>query len=144
TLFRSSLTKSVEIDEMVVFKFIKQCERWLNRKLKNHCKKVFFKSHFLEMTYMNKDSYIKNIKDAAMTGVPCKLRYASAIGLSPSATIHGEHLESILGLPQNWKPLQSSYTQSGKGGNPGKEEDELSPEGEATRSRDDNNPDNRV
>lgn len=139
----ASLTKSVEIDEMIVFKFLKQCERWINRKLKSFCKKVFFKIHFLEMTYMSRDSYIKNVKEAAMAGVPCKLRYASAIGLSPSATIHGEYLESVLGIPDNWKPLQLAYTQSGEGGRPQNDEDDLSPEGEKTRANDGNNPDNR-
>lgn len=140
----ASLTKSITIDEMIIFRFLKQCERWLNRKLKNYCKKVFFKSHFLEMTWMSRDSYIKNLKDAAMAGVPCKLRYASAIGLSPSAIEHGLLLENILGIPDSWKPLNTSYTQSGDGGRPQNDDDNLSPEGETTRARDDNNPDNRA
>lgn len=139
----ASLAKSITIDEMIIFKFLKQCERWLNRKLKNYCKKVFFKSHFLEMTWMSRDSHIKNLKDAAMAGVPCKLRYASAIGLSPSAIEHGQYLEGVLGIPDTWKPLNTSYTQSGDGGRPQNDDDNLSPEAEKTRERDDNNPDNR-
>ena len=29
----AALTKSVMVDEMLIFKFLKQCERWVNRKL---------------------------------------------------------------------------------------------------------------
>jgi hypothetical protein len=140
----AALTKSVEIDEMLIFKYLKQCERWVNRKLKSFCKKVYFKLHFLEMTWMNKDGYIKNIKDAAMAGVPCKLRYASAIGLSPSATLHNQYLESVLDIPKSWIPLQLAYTQSGgEGGNPGVEEGSLSEEGQKARDLGTNDPDNR-
>jgi hypothetical protein len=141
----ASLTKSIEIDELLVFRFVKQCERWLNRKLKSFCKIVYFKVNFLEMTYMSRDAYIKNVKEASMAGVPCKMKYASAIGLSPSAMVHNEFMENeILGIPDNWKPLQTSYTQSDEGGNPGKSEDDLSDAGEDTRNRDSNNPDSRA
>lgn len=150
-LFNSSangaaLTKSIEIDETIVFKFIKQIERWTNKKLKSFCKKVLFKTHFLEMTYLTRDSYIKNIKEGAMGSAPCKLRWAAALGLSPSAIVHNEYLENIvLQIPDKWKPIQSSYTQSGgEGGRPQNNEDDLSPEGEATRANDANNPDNRA
>jgi len=141
----ASLTKSVEIDEMLVYKFLKQSERLINRKLKLFCKKIFFKLHFLEMTYMSKDDYIKNVKEGSMAGVPCKMRYASALGLSPSATIHNEYLEKVLGIPERWLPLNSSFTQSGNnGGRPNTNEDELSPSAEVTIEQDANNPDNRT
>jgi hypothetical protein len=92
---------------------------------------------------MSRDSYIKNVKEAAMAGVPCKMRYASAIGLSPSAMVHGQYLESILDIPQSWLPLNTSYTKSDQGGNPGKGEDELSEGGEDTRNRGTNDSANR-
>jgi hypothetical protein len=142
----ASLSRSIEVDEMVIFKFLKQCERWCNRKLKNFCKKVYFKLHFLEMTWMSRDSYIKNIKEAAMAGVPCKLKYASAIGLTPSATLHNQYLESVLGIPDNWKPLNTSYTQSSNdgAGNPGMNEDELDVAGEKARSNGSNEAESRA
>jgi hypothetical protein len=141
----ASLTKSIEIDETIMFKFIKQGERWINKKLKGFCKKVLFRSHFLEMTYMSRDAYIKNVKEGAMSGVPVKNRYAAALGLSPSATAHNEYLENIvLDIPNKWIPLKTSYTQSDKkGGRTPNADDNLSPEGETTRSNDANNPDNR-
>ncbi len=142
----ASLTKSIEIDETIIFKFTKQAERWVNRKLKNFCKKIFFKTHFLEMTYMSRDAYIKNLKEASMAGVPCKMRYASAIGLSPSAILHNEYLEnSVLGVVDSWKPLQSAYqTNVNDNGRPQNSDDDLTDAGEDTRSRDSNNSDSRV
>lgn len=142
----ASLTKSIEIDETVVFKFMKQGERWVNRKLKGFCKKIYFKIHFLEMTYMSRDSYIKNLKEASMAGVPCKMRYASAIGLSPSSVVHNEYLEnSVLGVVQTWLPLQSAYQTNvnDQGGNPGNADDNLTDGGEDARNRGTNDPENR-
>ena len=58
-----------------------------------------------------------------------------------------EFLEnSVLDLVNQWKPLSSSFQTNlnDKGGNPGVDEDELSPEGQITKDRDDNNPDNRT
>ncbi len=142
----AALTKSVIVDEMLIFKFLKQCERWVNRKLKNFCKKIFYRTHFLEITHMNKKEYIDSAKEAASLGVPVKMRYAIALGLSPSAILHNEFVENmVFDIPNKWLPLYSSYTQSGdkKGGNPGVDEDDLSPEGDVTRERGDNDPENR-
>ncbi len=142
----ASLTKSIEIDETIIFKFMKQGERWVNRKLKEFCKKIYFKIHFLEMTYMSRDSYIKNLKEASMAGVPCKMRYASAIGLSPSAIVHNEFLEnSVLEIVDNWLPLQSAYqTNSNDNGRPQNDDDNLTDGGEDARNRGTNDPDSRA
>ena len=136
---------NIEIDETIIFKFMKQGERWVNRKLKEFCKKIYFEIHFLEMTYMSRDSYIKNLKEASMAGVPCKMRYASAIGLSPSAIVHNEFLEnSVLEIVDNWLPLQSAYqTNSNDNGRPQNDDDNLTDGGEDARNRGTNDPDNR-
>lgn len=141
----AALTKGIIVDEMVVFKLLKQCERWVNRKLKTYCKKVYFKTHFLEITHMNKDDYIRNLKEAVAFGVPVKLRYAVALGLTPSSILHNQYIENdILNISDNWIPLKSSHTISDKKkGNPGKSEDELTESGQITRDKDSNNPDNR-
>lgn len=133
----ASLVKSIEIDETIIFKFMKQPERWINKKLKNFCKKIFFRTYFLEMTYLSRDAYIKNVKEGSMAGVPCKMRYSASLGLSPSATIHNEYLENIvLGIPDNWIPTQSAHTQSGSdNGRPLNNDDDLTISGEDTRSR---------
>ncbi len=143
----AALTKSVMVDEMLIFKFLKQCERWVNRKLKNYNKKIFFRTHFLELTHMNKNEYIDNLKNAASLGAPVKMRYAVALGLTPSAVLHNEFVENqVFDIANTWVPLSSSYTQSSRqdeGGRPKVDEDNLSPEGEKTRERGDNDPDNR-
>jgi len=145
----AALTKSVVVDEMLVFKFLKQCERWVNRKLKEFNKKLLFRTHFLEITHMNKKDYIDGLKEAASLGAPVKMRYAMALGLTPSAMLNNEYVENIVfEIPKKWEPLMSSYTQSGKepdkGGNPGVDEDDLTDGGQDAIDRDTNNPDNRV
>ena len=75
------------------------------------------------------------------------MRYAVALGLTPSAVLHNEFVENqVFDIANTWVPLSSSYTQSSRqdeGGRPKVDEDNLSPEGEKTRERGDNDPDNR-
>lgn len=141
----AALTKSVVVDEMLVFKFLKQCERWVNRKLKNFNKRMLFKTHFLEITHMNKREYIESAKEAASLGVPIKMRYATALGLTPSAMLNNEFVENVVfNIPEKWTPLKTSYTQSDKkSGNPGVDEEDLTDGGQDAIDRDTNNPDNR-
>ena len=130
---------------MLVFKFLKQCERWVNRKLKNFNKRMLFKTHFLEITHMNKREYIESAKEAASLGVPIKMRYATALGLTPSAMLNNEFVENVVfNIPEKWTPLKTSYTQSDKkSGNPGVDEEDLTDGGQDAIDRDTNNPDNR-
>lgn len=140
----AAITKSILVDENVGFKILRQFERWVNKKLKDENKVVKFKAEFLDITRYSKDDYIKNLKEASSLGLPVKLKYSSAIGQSPSSTIHMEFLEnSVLGIVDKWKPLQSSHTTSGDNGRPKEDESNLSPSGEITIANDSNNPDSR-
>lgn len=136
----SSVTKSIMVDENVVFKVLRQFERWVNKKLKDENKIIKFKVQFLDITKYSQDDYIKNLKEGATLGVPSKLKYAAALGNSPSCILHMEFLEnSVFNITEKWKPLSTSYTQSGKDGRPENDEDDLSESGETTRKNDANN-----
>jgi hypothetical protein len=140
----STVTKGILVDENVAFKVLRQFERWINKKLKDENKGIKFKVQFLDLTKYSQDDYIKNLKDGATLGIPNKLKYAAALGQSPSSLLHMEFLEnSVLGVTDNWKPLSSSYTQSGEGGRPQNDDDDLTDAGEITRDKDSNNPDVR-
>ena len=122
----AALTKSVMVDEMLIFKFLKQCERWVNRKLKNYNKKIFFRTHFLELTHMNKNEDIDNLKNAASLGAPVKMRYAVALGLTPSAVLHNEFVENqVFDIANTWVPLSVAIRnlKAGWGGRPKVDED---------------------
>lgn len=143
----AAITKSIIVDENVSFKVLRQFERWINKKLKDENKVVKFKVVFLDITKLNQNDYLKNLKEGSTLGTPSKLKYNAALGQSPSSSLHMEFLEnSVLDLVNKWKPLSSSFqtNPNDEGGNPGVNEDELSPEGQTTKDRDDNNPDNRA
>lgn len=143
----AAITKSILVDENIVFKVLRQFERWINKKLKDENKVIKFRVQFLDITKYSQNDYLKNLKDASSLGLPVKLKYNAALGQSPSSALHMEFLEnSVLDLVNKWKPLSSSFqtNPNDKGGNPGVDEDELSPEGQITKDRDDNNPDNRT
>lgn len=143
----AAITKSILVDESVAFKVLRQFERWINKKLKDVNKVIKFRVQFLDITRYSQNDYLKNLKESASLGLPIKLKYNAALGQSPSSALHMEFLEnSVLDLVNQWKPLSSSFQTNlnDKGGNPGVSEDKLSPEGQITKDRDDNNPDNRV
>lgn len=140
----STISKSIIVDENVVFKVLRQFERWVNTKLKDEIKGIKFRANFLDITKFSQDDYIKSLKEGVTLGLPNKLKYAAALGQSPSSVLHMEFLENtVFDIVNIWKPLNSSYTQSGVGGRPEKNEDDLSPEGETTRKNDSNNKDAR-
>lgn len=142
----AAITKSILVDENVVFKVLRQFERWVNKKLKDENKLIKFKAQFLDITKFSQENYIKSLKEAATLGLPVKLKYNAAIGQSPSSSIHMEFLEnSVLNLVDIWKPLSTSYTQStDKNGSPKSSEDDLSDAGQTAIDLDTNNPDNRA
>jgi len=142
----AALTKAIINDEAMVFKIVRQFERWLNRKLKDEIKKVNFKVTFLDITKYNRDEVINSYKEATTLGVPCKLLYCASLGMTPSDVMNSLILENdVLNITDNFIPLQSSHTMSSRdgGGRPKKSEGELQPSSEGTIERDDNNPDNR-
>jgi len=136
----ATVSKSILVDENVVFKVLRQLERWINKRLKDENKVIKFKVQFIDITRFNQNDYIKNLKEAATLGLPVKLKYNSAIGQSPSSAIHMEFLEnSVLGISEKWIPLQSSHTTSGDGGRPTVDEGKLSESGAKTKENDSNN-----
>jgi len=142
----AAITKSILADENLAFKVLRQFERWVNKKLKDENKTIKFRVEFLDITKFSKSDYISELKEGASLGLPVKTKYAAALGQSPSSILHMEFLENtVLNIVDKWKPLSSSYTQSGnEGGNPGIKEDDLSSGGQITRDRGDNDPDNRA
>ena len=146
----AALTKAIVNDEAMVFKVVRQFERWINCKLKDAIKKINFKVTFLDTTRYNRDDLVKGYKEAATLGIPCKFLYCASLGMSPSDVLASTILENdILNLTDKFIPLKSTHTTSGKdsgkkdSGRPEGDEGSLSPEGEITRDKGGNDPDNR-
>lgn len=141
----AALSAGIRTDEDVAFAIVRQYERWLNRKLKDFCKIIYFKIEILNISEHNRKDVIAYLKESATLGAPNKLRYCAALGMTPASVIHMLYLENdVLKIIDRFKPLQSAY-QTGNNG-AGREEiddDELSPEGQTTRERGDNDKENR-
>ena len=119
----SSLTLSVKPDEEIAFTLLQQFQRFFNKKIKKMDLAHGFKIKFSNQSIFNTDEYANRLSKASAYGVPVKLEYASALGLSPSDVVGMSYLEDdILGLATKvWKsPLISSHTSSGddSGGRP--------------------------
>lgn len=139
----AALNKAILNDQCTVFRILRQFERWVNRKLKDENKKIYFKVTFLDITRYNREDLISSYKDAATLGLPVKTRYCAVCGLTPSDVMNSMLLENdVLGITDKFIPLSSSYTQSNKGGRPDSGDD-VEESTEIGKTLDTNNPDNR-
>jgi len=125
----ASMKASIATDSQIMFNFLRQLERWLNRRLKYKELKYKFKANFLNTTYLNEKEVVERELKSAQFGVPNKIRLCTALGMSQSSVDSMAFLENeILGLHDKFIPLQSSHTSnntnSPTNGNPGKPNDE--------------------
>lgn len=130
---------SLITDEALVFAWLTQVERWLNRRAKkeNSLKNAPFKTQLLNVTHHNQKETFEMILEGATVGLPVKMMAVAVLGLSPSAMLNMTFLENdVLNLHETLVPLQSSHTQNGKdGGAPKKPDDKLSTEGIKSRNK---------
>lgn len=142
----ASLTLSVKPDEALAYSLLRQFERFFNMKLKKMDLEYLFKITFLQQSIFNSDEYINRLSKAASLGMPVKLEYAAALGLTLSDTLGLTYLEEeILALStKRWtKPLVSSNTQSTTGNEGGRPTNSsqgkgLTESGEQTKDGDQN------
>lgn len=142
----SSLTLSVKPDEEIAFTLLQQFQRFFNKKIKKMDLAHGFKIKFSNQSIFNTDEYANRLSKASAYGVPVKLEYASALGLSPSDVVGMSYLEDdILGLTTKiWKsPLISSNTQSTVGNEGGRTSakengEQIGEAGEGTQNSDGN------
>ena len=127
------LAHSIQNDESFALKFVNRLENWMNSYIKlNYSEDFIFKFH--PITYFSQKEYVAQMKDAATTGLPVAMDYATSLGNTPYEVMCSTFMEDALGIKNGlWKPLQTSYTQSGNPGAPEKPIDELTDEGIATR-----------
>ncbi|WP_164509090.1 hypothetical protein [Clostridium rectalis] len=133
---------SIKTDESIVFKILKQCTRWINRKIKFSNNQFNYKFSFLDVTINNQEKMIDKHFKLAQYGVPVKTILGSLVGLSPIDMQINTWLENdVLKLHESWLPLNSSHTQTNeekKVGKPRKDTEDLQEAGEQTRENDSN------
>lgn len=131
-----ALGYSIKADEENMIAFVYQCERLVNRILKESSGSQKWKINFLPVTIFSVEKYIGYLKEGASLGQPVKTAYASLLNLPQTDIVGMAFLENeILNLPEVMVPMQSSYTQSSKGGRPLKNDEDLSDEGAKSRDK---------
>lgn len=129
-----ALKLSIVSDEQIMFSFVNQAERLINRILKNISGTIKFQLRFLPTTVYNQGDQVKLLKEAATLGIPgSKSAYAAAIGIHQAELSGLAYLENEMLDSDSWTPLNSSYTSSG-GGRPAQDDTALDAEGEKTRA----------
>ena len=135
-----ALKLSIKADEEIVFSWMNQLERIVNRILKTISGTQKFKISFLPTTNFNVGEMIGYYKDAASLGIPVKSAYSSVLGVSATEIPGMDYVErEILGMDE-LMPLTSGYNTAGlgdEGGRPQKDETDLTDSG--TRMREDSN-----
>lgn len=114
--------------------YLRRIESWLNYWIKNHITDDVYLQIF-DQTQYNRDDYISRMKDASAFGIG-KMDYMCALGDDPYVAYNKLRFEAlVLNVNQYAIPFNSSYTQSSSGtdGKPLLPEEDLSPEGQATR-----------
>lgn len=115
----ATLQYAITSDEMIVFKLLRQFERWVNYKLKKQSGKVKFKIKFLDITHFNKQLVFNQYLKAAQFGFPTKLLAGASLGMTNMDMDSLLYIENqMMGLDVKMLPLSSSHTQTDDGGRP--------------------------
>lgn len=132
----ASVTKSMEVDQEIVFALYRQIEKWLNRKLANSMgQKNYFKVELLDLTIFNREQMFDMYLQAAQFGIPVKTRLVAMLGVNSFADSMAFLENDVLNLDESFIPLNSAHTSTGQIGQgaPSKREDKLTVEGSNTR-----------
>lgn len=132
-----ALKLSIAADEEIMLGLAAQCERLVNRILKNMSGTQKFKLSILPVTTFNRSDWITNYKEGAAMGLPVKSAWAAVLGLSPGDVLGMNFVEMELLDMGGLEPMNSSYTQSGSG-RPASDDDDLTQSGAQTRDNDSN------
>lgn len=135
----TALKASILVDASLLFPIYRQFERWINLRLKKLPYKNKFRIQMLNVTEQTYDSILDRYMKTISMG----------IGISETMALLGYEFndvdtmlymeQDVLDLHTRLKPLQSSYTQSGKNssndnkGRPKNDDGDLEIEGENTR-----------
>ncbi|MBO5970245.1 MAG: hypothetical protein J6S14_17330 [Clostridia bacterium] len=132
-----ALETSIHSDESVCFRFLRQVERWCNRRLKQISGTQKFAVQFLDVTRYNYKQMNELYMKMGQYGRPVRQAIDATLSFTPDMTAGLAYLENtVLTMFENEIPMQSSNTMSGddEGGRPTNESkgEGLSEAGEQT------------
>lgn len=133
----AGLSKAIMVNEQLVFRFYRQIERVINRKLRNKFPSQKLKFSLLNTTTFNQSEVVDMMLKLAQNGLPNKIDVIAATGKTPYEFFNDLELEEgVFDLTELLKPLKTSYTQSGDdsdSGAPEKTDNELTDAGQISR-----------
>lgn len=123
--------------EFAISMLLPQTQAWVNRFLTYHVSNPA-KVKFFEVSVYTKQEFKENLLQDAQYGLPTKLAINTLNGFSELDTLALNFLEEdILGITDKFRPLQSSYVQSGaeESGGQEKSDTEITDDGEASKEK---------
>ncbi len=133
------LGKSIINTEQMVFTFLRQIERWINRRLKKKSGSYKFKFKFLDQTVFNRDEVSDRLLKATQSSMATITDLGASLGVSPLELYNKAILENeVLDLHSMLKPLASTHTQSSDNeekGRPQAKDNEISDSAQVVRDR---------
>lgn len=135
----SALMLSIETDASIVYAFLRQIERWINKKLKQLSGTYHFKLTFLNTTIYNRSEVQTTMLQACQYSFPLKYATAASFGLSQSDFEGLAILENqMMNLQDKMIPVTSSHTQSDSNNSGRPKQNTVDEAGEATEEADGN------
>jgi len=149
----SELKLSIINDSGDNFRLYRQLENWIEFQMK--LRKFYYSGNqyefvykILNMTTFNESEVRDKALKEAQSGLPNKFELEATRGRSPCMVLGCSFVENNIfaDVFNNWKPLQTSYTQSGdsEGGRPEMEDTEITERGQDTRDQNANDSENRL
>lgn len=136
----TSVKMSMMADALMATKgLMEQITAFVNERLLMQFPNTVAYIKFIDVTTYTKEERIKAVKEAASSGLPVKLEWATLMGYDPLEAMSSDWLETKLGLAATkWiNPVRTSYTQSvtDTAGAPTKDDGDLTDDGEASRQK---------
>lgn len=148
----AELKYSIAIDSSSIYRIYRQIEKYVNLQcwLRGKTYKGYgFVYKILDITIFNASDVFNEELKSAQSSIQNKFRLGASKGINPLALIASARMETEIfaDVFDSWKPLSSSYTQSGDNEDAGGQtvnDEDLTESGEANRDNGTNDSDNRV
>ena len=109
----TTLKYSIQVDEARLFKFYRQLEAWVNRKLLYNFKGNW-RCQLVDVTVFSRNDLVDQYLKLGQYGVPIVPYLCAIVGINQTDTIALNYIQNdILDISNTFKPLVSSNTQTG-------------------------------
>ena len=113
----TTLKYSIQVDEARLFKFYRQLEAWVNRKLLYNFKGNW-RCQLVDVTVFSRDNLVDQYLKLGQFGIPIIPYLCAIVGINQTDTIALNYIQNdILDISNTFKPLVSSNTQTGDASN---------------------------